>query len=630
VFVGELRVEGEGYVTFTVHVPRPYFTYPDDLTVGARIKLILKTFLHTWEWTVLDYSSGSPVEWTVNASGRGWINRTWATGDYAEYVWAENTTAGNYLENVYLYANPSVAASSETVMMVWTHDDLSKPYIQGYEVYYSLWYPETGVWSSPSPVTNNTIPEDDVIVKFDALGNAVAVWSQINNSSLSESVDPFSLFNQAELAYAVWNHTTGLWTEPALITNNSAYDYSPLLTGDQNGNLMLTWLVDEDSDCSTFDDLSIYAATWNGEQWSNHAFVANPGLVSSPIQAAYDQGEAVLVWSSHTDGNLTTLDDTEIFYCRLSGQNWSSPTQLTDNILQDTEPSVAFRNNPVFAWIQRNETDALMFLDPENGTTRSVLERTGVSSPQLSVDAQNHTLIIWADPASQTPFSFSLSPDGNITFVELLEQSSQRNIYCTTCPYRNVVANMELDSRIHVVDLDAQVSVVNVTCHAPIVTKGKYASTDITINNEGYFAQPCNITVYANSTAVWQFSGILNGETNTSLLAQWKATDLAEGNYTIWVSAEPVPGETYTADNTFVDSWVIIVSVVGDITGPDGFPDGKCDMRDISLVARNFGLTVPLAPAKCDLTGPTQGVPDGKIDMRDIGLVARHFGETGP
>ncbi len=67
----------------------------------------------------------------------------------------------------------------------------------------------------------------------------------------------------------------------------------------------------------------------------------------------------------------------------------------------------------------------------------------------------------------------------------------------------------------------------------------------------------------------------------------------------------------------------------GDITGPDGCPDGKCDMRDIGLVARNFEETVPPAPSECDVTGPS-GVPDGKIDMKDLGLVARHFGETDP
>ena len=70
----------------------------------------------------------------------------------------------------------------------------------------------------------------------------------------------------------------------------------------------------------------------------------------------------------------------------------------------------------------------------------------------------------------------------------------------------------------------------------------------------------------------------------------------------------------------------ITAPLMGDITGPSSLPDGIVDMRDIGLVARHFGETVPPAPADCDLTGPA-GVPDGKIDMCDIGLVAKHLGD---
>lgn len=68
----------------------------------------------------------------------------------------------------------------------------------------------------------------------------------------------------------------------------------------------------------------------------------------------------------------------------------------------------------------------------------------------------------------------------------------------------------------------------------------------------------------------------------------------------------------------------------GDISGPDGYPDGQCDMRDLSLVARNFGGTVPPAPSNCDITGPIVGMADGTIDMRDLSAVAIRFGETYP
>lgn len=624
--IGELRIDGEGVVTFTVNVPEPYFTYPDDLNVEATIKLTLKTFLGTCEWTVLKYSSGSPVEWSVNASGRGWINRTWATGDYAQYVWMENTTAGNFLENVYLYANPSVASTSETVMMVWTHDDLSKPYIQGYEVYYSLWNPETGVWSPPSPVTDNTIPEDAVTVKFDASGNAVAVWSQINNPSLSESVDPFSLLNQTELAYAVWNHTTGLWSEPVLITNDYAYDYSPLLISDPDGNLMVTWLVDQDCNSSTIDDLCIYSSTWNGEQWSNPAFVANPGLISSPIQAAYLRGEAVVVWSEHTDGNATTLNDIEVFYCQFSDNNWGSPIQLTVNDLEDTEPSVAFRyGHPVFAWIQRNETDALMFFDPENGSPRLVLERLGVSSPRLSVDRQNRTLVVWADPAFETPFSFSLTPDGYITFVELLEQSSQRNIYCKTLQYQDVIMGMGNDSPIHVIDLDARLSVSNVISLKTVVNEGRCDRINVTIANQGYFTHLINVTICANSTSIHRCSATLQGGTSTTISFIWNTTGFAYGNYTIKAVADTVLGETDTTDNNSTGGWVL-VTIPGDVDGDLENGRYDVDLFDAVKLLACYGAKEgePSFDPNCDIDN------DGRVFLFDAVILLSRYGQKYP
>lgn len=63
--------------------------------------------------------------------------------------------------------------------------------------------------------------------------------------------------------------------------------------------------------------------------------------------------------------------------------------------------------------------------------------------------------------------------------------------------------------------------------------------------------------------------------------------------------------------------------ILGDITGPEGKPDGKVDMWDIGAVAKLFGQ--PVEPGD-----PRDVYPDGKIDMKDIGIVARNFGQHWP
>jgi len=59
--------------------------------------------------------------------------------------------------------------------------------------------------------------------------------------------------------------------------------------------------------------------------------------------------------------------------------------------------------------------------------------------------------------------------------------------------------------------------------------------------------------------------------------------------------------------------------------------DLKVDMKDIGTSARAFGTLGgdPYWNPHADITGPAD-VPDGKVDMRDISLIARHFMEHYP
>ena len=92
----------------------------------------------------------------------------------------------------------------------------------------------------------------------------------------------------------------------------------------------------------------------------------------------------------------------------------------------------------------------------------------------------------------------------------------------------------------------------------------------------------------------------------------------------------------YVVDENNQDNYPLMapISVMPwDITGPDAWiSDGKCDMRDIGLVATLFGSVEGdgTYDARADITGPTYLERDGKIDMRDVGLVASHFGEIYP
>lgn len=176
---------------------------------------------------------------------------------------------------------------------------------------------------------------------------------------------------------------------------------------------------------------------------------------------------------------------------------------------------------------------------------------------------------------------------------------------------------------------DHDVAVTDITPLKTVVGQGYCMNISVTIVNYGTFDENFTISLFVNSTLTARTATTLEAGNAVVMTFVWEVSSFAYGSYTIKAVADTVPGETNTADNTLVRGW-IVVSIVGDITGPGGWPDGKVDMRDVGFVARHFGQNVPPAPPNCDLTGPTPGVPDGKIDMRDEGTVAKNFGKTAP
>jgi hypothetical protein len=147
----------------------------------------------------------------------------------------------------------------------------------------------------------------------------------------------------------------------------------------------------------------------------------------------------------------------------------------------------------------------------------------------------------------------------------------------------------------------------------------------VTAANLGNYAQTFNLTVFANTTIAVSQNVTLSAETFENVTLVWTTTGFAYGNYTISAYAWPVPGETNTTNNNCTGGWVI-VSIVGDITGPTGWPDGKVDMRDVAAVARAFGSTLGSSNwnPNADLND------DGTVDMKDIALVVRNFGQHYP
>jgi len=179
------------------------------------------------------------------------------------------------------------------------------------------------------------------------------------------------------------------------------------------------------------------------------------------------------------------------------------------------------------------------------------------------------------------------------------------------------------------------IGITNVTFSKTIIAQGyNYNLTmKVKIINYGETAATFNITVYSNSTPIATRMSInLLSRKPTEESFTWNTTGLETCfNFTISVNATAVPGETYTADNTFVDRWVKVV-IPGNVNG-----DGIVDMKDITTIQRAYGTTssnvkwLPSHPrdawyVNCYANSDVNC--DGIVDMKDITIALRNYGKA--
>jgi hypothetical protein len=185
--------------------------------------------------------------------------------------------------------------------------------------------------------------------------------------------------------------------------------------------------------------------------------------------------------------------------------------------------------------------------------------------------------------------------------------------------------NMQAANPVTLVYNGHDIAIVEVEPLKTVVGQGYSVNITVTAENYGIFSETFNTTIYAGTTALHTQAVNLGSGASTTLTFVWNTSGFVYGNYTISAQASPVSGETDVTNNNLKGGWVII-SLIGDITGPNGWPDGKVDMRDVAYVAKRFGTdpSKPLWDPNADING------DGKIEMKDVGTVAKHFGEHYP
>ena len=187
----------------------------------------------------------------------------------------------------------------------------------------------------------------------------------------------------------------------------------------------------------------------------------------------------------------------------------------------------------------------------------------------------------------------------------------------------NLGDNTFIDGTVRVVAHD--VAVTNVYPMKSSASQGYPIEIYVEVRNEGTTSEDFDVTAYYSSVLfqTQRVTGLAPGASRT-LTFTWNA-NVPLGDYVLSATAEYIPGETDTADNSFTDD-TIRIKLPGDVDG-----DGDVDVTDLSYVARAFGSD-PRWPwgndwyqwnENCDFNN------DLKCDVWDLSIGVENYGAGG-
>jgi serine protease AprX len=144
-------------------------------------------------------------------------------------------------------------------------------------------------------------------------------------------------------------------------------------------------------------------------------------------------------------------------------------------------------------------------------------------------------------------------------------------------------------------------------------------TVDVTVTNQGDYAETFNVTAYANTTTLGTVQTTLTNGSNATLTFTWDTASFPKGNYTLSAIAPLVPNET-KADNPPIARWVI-VTITGDLDG-----DFKVGLTDLKILAAAYDSK----PGEPNWNPNADVDNSGTVNLPDLFALCQHYGQQYP
>ncbi len=305
--------------------------------------------------------------------------------------------------NAYPNAAPALAGRANELMLLYVKDNGGAA-LQFTDI---VWTRFDGTnWSPPAAIATDTRAEFAPQVRYDGNGDAIAVWQRVKSATFT-TVDVAAMAAQMEIVWSRWDRASGLWSVPAALTDNATLDQRPLLSGPMtNGDVLLVWTA---NDANLFSGTGavgaatnsrFLSATWGAATKTWGAVTTVVSGVTGEKSPSFDgQGSrAVLAWGRDLDGDLTTPNDSEIFYCKWENGSWGTPVRMTTNVTPDTNVRVAVGSTGDTHLVWRAGSDlgwSLNFGVPV--VARAGADTSGFADFALTVGPGGNVVLLWQE-----------------------------------------------------------------------------------------------------------------------------------------------------------------------------------------------------------------------------------------
>lgn len=206
---------------------------------------------------------------------------------------------------------PDITGRNEKYTVVWGRQDPEKNVTDGQDIFVAN--ATDGTWSDPTHLTDDRKPDirPDIAATSDG---PVAVWARADETFTGDDTanldSPAAILSEFEIAVAT--AADGTWSQPTLLTNNSAIDTDPTVvtSGDR---ALLTWIRDADGDITTSDDReTVYALYENGTLSESRTLETTTTATSrapdGALRLAYADGETVVTGRIGDNATITTTE----------------------------------------------------------------------------------------------------------------------------------------------------------------------------------------------------------------------------------------------------------------------------------------------------------------------------------